>query len=186
LLTGGAFRASILPVACSETGRNGVAPVHPASTRLVSETTESLPNGVTKTTLVVEYDSLPPNGARTTQTSVKTVTPTETGEVIEVDMTFAPDLPFAVGQGSGRHFAARYEFTFGAVNGTARQDTLVVRSSFNGAPIPPVTKHVLRSVVPSSEFATMTNRERLSRATELENRYGHMPHNLPGIMKVLD
>src|SRR3954471_6945790 len=90
---------------------------------IVSDSTEELGAGVTRRTLVVAWKSLARNGAATAQTMIRTVTPTPTGEGIEIEMSFDPALPYAIGTGQTKRAHMRYQFTHGPLrDGDLRED----------------------------------------------------------------
>src|SRR5690242_20542419 len=94
-LGGAALLASLIPLACTtdNTGQTaGPTTTMKADGEIVRDSTEDLGEGVTRTTLAVAWKSLPPKGVATTQTMIRTVTPTPNGEVIEIDLSFDPPL----------------------------------------------------------------------------------------------
>src|SRR5438105_13266400 len=90
---GAAFLASLLPLGCAEIGSRAIEPSKaPAAADLIREISEDLGNGVVRTTHVIEWKSLPPLGVSTTQTVVRTVTPTAAGEVMDYRISYDPSL----------------------------------------------------------------------------------------------
>lgn len=198
-LSGLTVLASFLPIGCAETGSAsgagalasgraaGPAAVGGpnlvrAAAELVRDTTEQLGNGVTRVTQVVDWSSLPPLGARTTQTVVKTTTPTSDGETVDVEVTFSPPLPIAIGTHETQRIVGRYQYIHGQVQGDMREDVVVITGMVDGEPAPLARKRVLRSLRQSPGDA----REQLQHGIALLNRHGHVPaREIPGAMRMI-
>lgn len=188
-LGGAAFLASLIPLACTtDTTGQTIGPTSSMKPDgdIVTDSTEDLGNGVTRTTLAVAWRSLPPKGAATTQTMIRTVTPTPTGEVIEIDMTFDPPLPFAVGTGQSKRAHMRYEFTHGPLrDGGVREDLLTISSDVDGVIMPKKTQKVLRPIRPTG-IAALSTKEQFRRGLEMFNKHQMMPKGeRPGTLRFI-
>jgi hypothetical protein len=185
-LGGAALLASLIPLACTtdDTGHTvGPTTTMKADGDIVSDSTEDLGGGVTRTTLVVAWKRLPPKGAATTQTMIRTVTPTPTGEVIEIDMSFDPALPFAVGTGSSKSAHMRYEFTHGPMRDAGMREDLLTISSVVDGVATKATKRVLRPIRPTG-VAALSTREQFQRGLDLLNKHQQLPKGeLPGTLR---
>jgi hypothetical protein len=168
--------------ACVPGGKDvgGVAPR--AAARLLSSHTETLPDGVTRKTLVIAIDSLPPNGVGTVSTTLETTQPTATGDIREFDITFSPALVMAMPGRSIATMRMRYEYTHGEVQGDSRLDTVVMTSVIDGKQTVR-TKKTLRPLNPVTAVTGMSDAQQLEYGLDLLNKYGHIPHNLPGMSK---
>jgi hypothetical protein len=187
---GGSFLLSSFLAGCVESaGSHGIVSTTPkAAARLLSSLEEQLPDGSTRRTIVVAWDSLPPHGVSTVATNIETRTPTPTGDILQYEITFTPALAMATAGRSSSALKIRYEFTYGPVQegGEMRQDTVVMRSVIDGVATPPRTARVLRPVVPTHEFAQLSPRERLARAVEMFNTEGHISKDMPGAWRVVE
>jgi hypothetical protein len=187
---GGSFLLSSLLAGCVETGgSHGIVSTSPkAAARLLSALDEQLPDGSTRRTIVVAWDSLPPHGVSTVATNIETRTPTPTGEILQYEITFAPALAMATAGRSSSALTIRYEFTNGAVQegGETREDTVVMHSVIDGVATPSRTARVFRPVVPNHPFAQLAPRERLARAVEMFNAEGRIPKDVPGAWRVVE
>jgi len=154
-----------------------------ADGEIVSDSTEELGAGATRRTLVVAWKSLPPKGAATTQTMIRTVTPTPTGEVIEIEMSFDPALPYAVGADQTKRGLMRYEFTHGPRRDRElREDLLTISSVVDGV-VTKATKRVLRPIHPTG-VAALSASEQFRLGLELLNKFQQLPKGeLPGTLR---
>jgi hypothetical protein len=189
-LGGAAFLATLLPslVSCAD-GSGQVLPTfggHKAAGDLLSDVTEDLGGGVTRQTTIVSWKSLPPRGLATTQKMIRTITPTPTGEVRDIEMSFDPALMWAVTTtppGKTKSMQIRYEFVHGPMRGeNQREDILTISTTVDGVKGPTARKRVLRTLgyVPSG-----TPQERFQRGVELVNTHGKIPDGRPGSMQIL-
>lgn len=170
-----------------DTGRTaGPTTTMKADGEIVSDATEDLGGGVKRMTLVVAWRSLPPTGAATTQTMIRTVTPTPNGEVIEIDMGFDPAVRYAAGTGQSQRSHMCCEFTHGELKGeNLREDLLTISSEVDGVVTPKMTKRVLRPIRPTG-VAALSTREQFQLGLELLNKHGTLPKGqLPGTLRIL-
>lgn len=185
-LGGAALLASLLPLAACGTDSTGQGPIAlgKADGDIISDTSEDLGGGVTRTTLVVAWKSLPPKGYATTQKMIRTVTPTPTGEVIEIEMSFDPALRFGNAPGQTKQAHMRYEFTHGPLrDGDLREDLLTISSNVDGVVMAPKTQKVLRPIRPTG-LAALSTREQFQRGLEMLNKHQQMPKGeLPGTLR---
>src|SRR5438105_634362 len=181
---GAAILASLLPLGCAEIGSGAIEPSKvPAAADLIREISEDLGNGVVRTTHVIAWKSIPPLGASTTQTVVRTVTPTALGEVMEYRISYDPSLPIAIGTHDTKEVVARYEFVHGPIRGDMREDTLIISGTIDGERAQGTTLRVLRPLRPGGALAELTPRQQLARAIELLNRHGHLPKDSAGALR---
>ncbi|HCX28309.1 MAG TPA: hypothetical protein DHU55_00825 [Blastocatellia bacterium] len=181
----------------SVTWLEALQPVAGLSARLISRSTEDLPNRGTRTTIVTEYDSpaglrsthgVVTQGFRTRQTTVETRTPTANGDVVEYDITFDPPVPTATGSGAGGRLHVRAEFVHGPTRpGGMREDTVTITQNGDTVQAGTTVHHVLRPISLPAAIAAMSPAQRLQYVVDKVNQnQGRIPSDLPATMQFLD